>query len=291
MVLILLGVGLTSLVMTFVSEPAGELSTYRAVLAQAIETAAVPDEILLSGVGVEDVIIEGGPWRGEGLGDALKSVPFLLIPRDDDVKTLKRHYWILGRDGQLPEVPEGYEQERISETEGLVVESWKSTGPLGYRLLDHLDEAEARFVPESEGEPRPCTLSRFGARGRKHCGPNSWNWVGASEVTISGKPIWCIWAHPLAQHELRITFPEVPLDRPLSGRYGLTDDAASTQRGSPVTFKILVDGEEVINRLAPNRRGLHQYRVPERTEGVELTFVVTAPKDGRRHFCFDGEIK
>ena len=183
-------------------------------------------------------------------------------------------------------------------------------------LMDRLHTARVEVRPK-KGEPRRCAQYRFG---RWFCGPDPWHFVGATEMNVVGAPARCIWMHPHDNAELRLTFSDLPRERPLKGRITFSDEAAATSGGGAVTFRVEVDGEEVLKRVHPNRRGWSFFQVDlseptqkapkrgaakdkapgdtkggakgaSRGERAEVTFVVSARQTGRRHFCVTAEIE
>jgi hypothetical protein len=157
-----------------------------------------------------------------------------------------------------------------------------------FDLMARLDWAEVYFEAE-DGSVLPCSQWRFG---RWTCGLEEWLWVGQTQVVIRGQERQCIWAHPKVQYDLVIRFPQLEIGRRLSGRYGMSDEAAESPEGGDVDFTVRV-GDQIRELSAQNRRGFYSYQVvTEDLDGqrAEVEFRVSAGYDGRRHFCFTASI-
>jgi hypothetical protein len=130
------------------------------------------------------------------------------------------------------------------------------------------------------------------AGGRLRCSEKSWNYVGPVEARIGGVRHGCIWAHPRAEAPLRITFPDVPAGRDLIVHHGLLDTAVDAARdGAPVKVDVSIDGRPVASGTQPNRKGWFSFRAQAPRVPSDVTFTVSAARDGARHFCFDAEVR
>lgn len=152
-------------------------------------------------------------------------------------------------------------------------------------LAASIDRAVVSIV-RPDGTERTCDRFVFG---RWVCGPDEWNHVSVTDVVVRERAAPCIWAHPTAEGELRITFPALPRAASLTGRHALADTAADIPDGAPVAFDIDVDGVRVSERSQANRRGWTSWRaaVPDSESAtMDVTFRVRADAVGARHFCF-----
>jgi hypothetical protein len=108
---------------------------------------------------------------------------------------------------------------------------------------------------------------------------------------FKGGFIPCIWAHPVDEGPLAITFPRVTLGRALTGHHGLADGAVDGfPGGAPVRLEVRVNGESIQTLTRPNEKGWISFRVDTaRFAGkqVELTLSISTRSSGGRHYCFD----
>jgi hypothetical protein len=112
--------------------------------------------------------------------------------------------------------------------------------------------------------------------------------VGPATVQVRGQAQRCLWLHPVAGAELRVTWPEVPTGVLLEGRAALDDAATGGPTGAPVKWRVQVEDREVLRKTHPNRPGwrpfqvdLRQYKQPH----VSMQLSVEAQDTGRRLFC------
>lgn len=155
----------------------------------------------------------------------------------------------------------------------------------------HLFADELRTATVTLGTA-PC---RWEGR-RFQCPRADWNYVGAGWYEVEEKPFRCIWAHPVEDAPLRITFRGVQRAGVLRGRAAFVGRSAAGG-GAPVRLE-LSRGKEAVGAVEfPNGTGLQPFELvlasasqvePADTDSAgELTFTVTARHAGRRHFCFD----
>lgn len=286
---VFVGVGLTSLILALWPASATRFADdANTLVATARARHPGPDEVLVAGAALEDLIIEEEAWTR-----AFPDLRFRLVAADTRTQLAADHYWVVARSARRPPPPDGFQEHVLESTSDLVLLDWRRQGTTSTaRLSDLMTSATARY--RTEQALRPCSAWRFG---RLMCGPNEWNYVGVSEVPVANKPELCIWAHPLSGHDLEITFDNVVLGGGLRGRYAMADSAVADPNASPVTFRLLVDGTERVKRVVANRPGWNHFGLSPADLGADeprrphtLTFVVSATNDGRRHFCFDGEL-
>ncbi|PJB34238.1 MAG: hypothetical protein CO108_28870 [Deltaproteobacteria bacterium CG_4_9_14_3_um_filter_63_12] len=283
-----LGIGLTSLTLAFMASSRTDRERDVVELVQlAAADGARPAELLIAGTQLEEVVFANAPILGDLTGFSPR-----LVPADTPVSVNHDRYWVVSSVATMLKTPKRYEGRELRREKGLKLLEWQSKDESkALQLSDRVDSATAVYVSETKDKPDiPCTQWRFG---RLYCGPNSWNWVGLANVTVQGKSEPCVWAHPLAGYELRVTLPKLHLQGQLKGRYALADLAVSGGEVSPVTFRVLLDGEEKVKRVLPSRKGWNPFALTRDAgapEVVDITFTVSSPDDGRRHFCFDGEL-
>ena len=124
------------------------------------------------------------------------------------------------------------------------------------------------------------------------CGDAGWTRIGPREVTVSGEPTQCIWAHPLPDQILRIRYPEVSSTMPDGARLhletGLADAAVGT--GVPVLVDLIM-GDENWSHIHIDRRGWQQTGLPSLESAHDLVIEIHSEDPGRRHLCFRFELR
>ena len=151
-----------------------------------------------------------------------------------------------------------------------------------------LHQAKVRMRRQSTAVP----CDRW-VENRWQCSRHDWNYVGRITVELDRDPREVIWAHP-ADHPLEIEFDGVPAGRELRVHTGFTPPAARAVGGTSVTLQVLVNDREIGRVVQDNQTGyfLHRWDLTGLGRGPHrVTFVVTAPHGGMRHFCFDGEVR
>ena len=143
---------------------------------------------------------------------------------------------------------------------------------------------------------RPCSERKSTPYGMGwSCSSRSWNYVGHTTNKFNGAFLPCIWAHPVDDGPLVITFPGVTMGSAIVGNHGLADGAVdSFAAGAPVTLEVEVGGKLLEKLVRTNSKGWTGFRVP--TAGfagkqADITFTVTTTSAGGRHYCFDARIK
>jgi len=105
-----------------------------------------------------------------------------------------------------------------------------ASGPPGQVLRDRLEDARVDVV--RPGSSESCIRRRST---RFECGDEPWSYVGSAGLQIDEVLRRCIWAHPVADAELRIVFPEVELGSAIAGHHGLADRVVGY--GAPVDLE------------------------------------------------------
>lgn len=156
-----------------------------------------------------------------------------------------------------------------------------------WSFLAHLPEAEVWLENERTGEIEPCDRPSLG---RWMCSADpkrDWNHVGPHVGNIGGLRA-CIWAHPSERQILRIRFPDVPLGQHIVGRHEILGAA----KGADVTLTVDVGHEEIGRRVKSDvsepffELDTHRFD----SSHHDVTFSVTAPKSGARHYCFEAYV-
>ena len=277
---IFIGVGLTSWIMAALPMQASTDGEHAGGVIELLSVdAPTPDEIWLVGGALEDTIINGMP--------SLRGVPVRAVAADTPLVLDHDRVGLVHRDNQTPILKKKQAPQRLGSHEGLVIDVYQGDGPRWLRA--EVDRARAVLTPHEEGEPvLRCDQWWFDRRG---CGGASWIWFGVANVRVNKKDEKCIWAHPKRGYDLQVSFEDITLPRPMRARFALSDVAVQTPKGGAVDVRVLVDDKEVFKGQQSNRKGWRMFKIPAQTQPVTLTWIISAENDGRRHFCFDGEIK
>ena len=240
-------------------------------------------------------------WAQEGRGDfaGLRAMP--QVKWDEETVAPARRVIVIasfdtalpawlrasGATGAAGAAEGGAAQERFGKLRVYRIPR-ASTAPV-YDFTSRL--GDARVELQWSGRPaETCT-----ATGARHdCtqqGKLPWRYVGEHEVLAGGRSQRCTWAHPTTGAALRIHYPAATLGQRLRFGHGLSDGVAG-RTGAPVTVEVLVGTERVgtfTRTAAPgwSREELSTSAYAGRTEPV--SFVVSTPDDGSRHFCFAAE--
>ncbi|NUN12522.1 MAG: hypothetical protein HUU55_02665 [Myxococcales bacterium] len=156
-----------------------------------------------------------------------------------------------------------------------------------WSFLDHLGDAEVWLEDERSGEIEACDRPSLG---RWMCSldpKRDWNYVGPHVGNIGGLRA-CIWAHPSERRILRIRFPDVPLGQMIVGRHEILGAA----KGADVTLAVQV-GHEEIGQLVKSDVSETFFELSTSrfdSSSQDVTFSVTAPKSGARHYCFEAYV-
>lgn len=160
-------------------------------------------------------------------------------------------------------------------------------------FTSQLSRAHAELV--GPGGRTACTET---APARYQCSEAEWNYVGRFYMwmldhdgihAVDGAIRRCIWIHPRAEPEVRVTFPSLRLGHAITGAHGLTNRGAS-----PIELVAYANDEELgeVSLSAPYRWTPWAIDTRAREgEIVDLSFGVRVPADGPYHYCFDGEIE
>ena len=180
----------------------------------------------------------------------------------------------------------------------------------GQSLLDLYPGRTVSVATRERGALRECTplagssalyKAESGAEGlgelrdRKDCGDHpirdAWNVVASARHLIGGEARRCIWVHPQGRQPVILTFPDVEIGSGLQGHMGITDAAMKKAQGA-AKLEVRVDNRPVFRGdvgLEPGWFPWAARRDRLRRGPHEVQFIVTAPKRGWRHLCFDAE--
>lgn len=126
------------------------------------------------------------------------------------------------------------------------------------------------------------------------CGPAPWSWVGLKLAEIDHRPYRCIYAHPVAEARLRLTYPAVPLGRKIVGYTGIDDFASRRGEKAPVYLQVFL-GDTLARTIKQANEG-HWTRFEvdtgtQRGEEQPVRFEVTTEDPRDRTFCFHAEVR
>jgi hypothetical protein len=161
-----------------------------------------------------------------------------------------------------------------------------------FQLLESLGPDTMRV----ERPDRTTRCDRRRAEGGFDCpGEPDWLYAAPRTLRIGGQDAECVWAHPTTDGAVVLAIP--PQASPPTGRRlllrvraGLVDDAVTgTPDGAPVRVELVQAGRARESLMVPNVVG---WRSAEAALDAEVTaeLRVTAPRDGRRHFCLDAQV-
>ncbi len=181
------------------------------------------------------------------------------------------------------------------------------TTPVTYDFKTEIQKAEIRRVFDDGKIMRPDrfdvrpTYIRGEERGPDDEGilknrwlfsDNTWDTVCQSKQKSGGELRDCLWAHPVDNADLLITYPQVQLGSAISGATGITDLAAR-YRTTSVYFQVYVDDLKVLDQTHENRQGWNEFRVDTSQwagESHDVTFRISCENERWRHFCFDAVV-
>ena len=127
------------------------------------------------------------------------------------------------------------------------------------------------------------------------CSARSWNYVGHTTNKFNGAFLPCIWAHPVDEGPLVVTFPGVTLGQAIVGNHGIADGAVdSFAGGAPVTLEVKVDGKTLETLVRANVKGWVGFRVSTKElagQKADVSFTVSTTSAGGRHYCFDARVQ
>lgn len=173
-----------------------------------------------------------------------------------------------------PRRAEGWARWDVDNQDANDAEPARARTASTYDFLPALRDARVSIV-NGDGVERVCADWLFG---RWYCGPDSWNYIGPTPVTVRNRETECIWAHPTAEGTIRIAFEDVPVGRLIAGRHMLSDTAAESGIDGGVELVIRIDGQEVARKRQNPRAGASSFRV-RMAEEVGRIASGAAPED------------
>lgn len=238
------------------------------------------------------------PWWAARLREQLGRRPLLQrrALAATDLETHRR-LWLFSLPGHHEPLPAALAGERASLVQELDFDGLRLRR---FRLRHQPVEVvydfrarlhEAAVAVHTAGGRRVCDRWRDQ---RWICSRHDWNFVGRVIVELGAEPQEVIWAHPTEQGPISVRYPAVPGGRSLLVHTGLTPPAARTAGGAPVTLEVEAAGRPLARIVQPNQSGHFPHAIDIAALGpgpFAVTFRISAPRAGMRHFCFDAEVR
>lgn len=123
------------------------------------------------------------------------------------------------------------------------------------------------------------------------CTADSWNRVTQRALNFGAGTIRrCIWAHPIKDAKLLISFPEVPSSSAIVGYYGIAGSGRSS-RQAPAEMSVIIDGVSIATYKSEKKAELETFEIPLERSGKlhEVSFEISAKDVAQRHFCFNAQ--
>lgn len=124
--------------------------------------------------------------------------------------------------------------------------------------------------------------------GHHVCDEEDYKHVQATFVDIEKSWRRCIWAHPENGRVTQISFNNTPGGTHLRGWYGIANSGKGGK--AKVDFKIALDGVVQLDEKTKKDDQLHPFELElEKNFSGDVQFQISAPDQGKRHFCFFAE--
>ncbi|RAL21650.1 hypothetical protein DL240_12395 [Lujinxingia litoralis] len=292
--LLLLAGGLSVAAQLYTDSARPSDDDWQAAAAYVVDTADASDAIRVEPTWSESALVHLGP-----VGNLLHRQH---RPQPEDFQSIER-VWVIadasrGDDG-LHRLPP---QTRLTDTQNFgrvtvrayELADWVDLGP---SLLDRLPEARVRHI-KADGSPRT-TCQRWDKRRQRWICPGG-DFVGRDLKEVGDDPRRCVRAHALADGAiLQVSYPgevllgEAPAtERWLRLRGGLDLRGARHEHSKPMSFRLLVDGEEKVAQPITRFDSTwwaHTIDLSGVSPQSEVVLEVRAePPASARQFCFNG---
>jgi hypothetical protein len=238
-------------------------------------------------------IIAIRPWWAARIREHVGDLTFLQV-RDLASEDLSTHarLWVVLLPGYDDDLHEKHELEDESPAGRLTVRRYRLPEPVPilYDFQEQLRRAQVRMYQGKSAKP----CSRW-VENRWVCTNRDWNYVGRMVVELGDDPRAVLWAHPSDTGPIEITYPDVPGGKTLLVHTGLTPQAARTPGGAPVTLEVRLNGHLLGRVVRPADQSGYfptSWDISGHGPGPHtVTFRVSAPHVGMRHYCFNGEVR
>jgi hypothetical protein len=260
-----------------------------------------------------DDLVASAPWWTDPLA---RQYFHGLIPLRDaarpDATRYTRALVATIRGGEHPDF-RGWTEERAERFGAVTVRVLRNPRPARvlYDFVEHLAPPDAQvFRAERDGE-RACEFrtglrveggglgqGALAGRERYQCG-EPWNYVGRTVIEdMDHRGRLCIWSHPVVDVPMRTRFTNVPIGSVLRGHHAIAYEAERGgdhgETGPPVTLVVRV-GDQVVGRdVHVDGEGWKLFEFDTRALAgtrQDVTFEVTMPAAGNRHYCFEGDTR
>lgn len=216
------------------------------------------------------------------------------------------------RGGKHPDF-DGWIEEGSRRFGGVTVRILRNPRPARvlYDFVEHLNPTDAQAFRVENGVERPCPWQtglgvHGGGLGQGALAPSErfvcgepWNYVGRviiEDMDHRGRA--CIWSHPVVDVPMRTVFRDVPIGTVLRGHHAIAYEAERGgdhgETGPPVTLVVRV-GDRVVGRdVHVDGEGWKLFEFDTREMAgtrQTVTFEVTMPAAGNRHYCFEGDTR
>lgn len=262
----------------------------------------------------EGDLVTSAPWWT----DPLARMHFRdLIPLRDAARPDATRYaraWVATlRNSEHPDL-RGWREESRAEFGKVSVRLMVNPQPARvlYDFADHLHPPDARVARVLQGEATGCEFhpgNFVGGGGlgqgalappdRFQCSSEGWNYVGVTVIEdMDHRGRRCMWSHPVPGGVMATRFENVPIGTKLHGHHGIAYEAERGDDfgnvGGPVNLTVRIDDQEAGTSVHHDGEGWKGFEFDTRAwAGTThaVTFEVSAPQPGMRHYCFEGDTR
>jgi hypothetical protein len=132
-------------------------------------------------------------------------------------------------------------------------------------------------------------------RQRFQCRDGDWHFVGVTVIEDQDyRPRRCIWLHPGKKERTVVRFPDVELADSIVSYSGVPYFLGREKKGAPITFEIVVDGDEQGEMVHEDGEGWKRFEIDTRAfAGAKHTveFRSHASSSHQREFCFQADVR
>lgn len=254
-----------------------------------------------------DLVVITPWWATEGWVHLGRFVTLEQMARDDD-RGWGRIWEVSWRGRSRADYKETGKLLKKEKAGRLDVRLW-SFPDAPETILDFVGELERASVAMTDYQGqvlRACTFrkhvknimspSPMVQTGKFHCNPSlPWNTITREVIAdLDNKPRLCIWAHPVTNQRIRISFLGVPEGKFVEGHTGLKYEADRETAGKPPVY-LDIFADDVLVGSAMHEEGggwcPYRYSMPTGWKGGTVSFEVHTPFDGMQHFCFSGKLR
>lgn len=133
----------------------------------------------------------------------------------------------------------------------------------------------------------PCQKA---AESRWECSKKSWNYVGSIMSVMAGKQQHAVWAHPLQNKTLSITFDLPKEGKTLVFNSAFANSGYTSINKTPVEIELLADGKQLLKYSNQSINKLYSNKVTLPAQAKVLEIRISTKRDAQRHFMFNGYV-